>query len=253
MEKIKFLWKKERLDIYLVTHFNYSRSFFHHIIARGWVLVNGKKAKKSYKLKDGDEIQVDDLQRFLSSDVLKDLPFVDLEVKLEKDDYMVIYKPKWVLSHPNSIWDLRNPSVVWFLYHKFRELPSIWNFIRSGIIHRLDKDTDWFMIIVKTEKWLTYFKKLFQKKSLANTIEDKEKIPLKKFYKAKVNITELGRKFLDSIDEFPFYIEEIVIPKIPHYGDSKLWITKILSVKKWDKIKKDDETTDDKKETAELK
>lgn len=231
MEKITFSWKRERLDIFLVTHYNYSRNFFHHIIKRWWVLVNGNKAKKSYKLKDGDSIEIDDLQRFLSSDILKDLPFIDLEVKLEKEDYMVIYKPKWVLAHPNSVWDLRNPSVVWFLYHKFREFPSIWNFIRAGIIHRLDKDTDGFMIIVKTEKWLTYFKKLFQKKSLAEKIEDKEKVPLKKFYRAKVNITEIGKKFLDSIEEFPYYIEEMVEAKIP-YGEPKLWITKIFSVKK---------------------
>ncbi len=231
MEEIQFDWKKERLDIFLVNHFNYSRNFFHHIIARGGILVNGRVVKKSYKLKEGDKIQLDNLQRFLSSDILEDLPFIDLEIKFEKEDYLVIYKPKWVLSHPNSVWDLKSPSVVWFLYYKYKDLPSVGNFIRAWIIHRLDKDTDGFMIVVKTEKWLTYFKNLFNKKSMAKTIEEKEKISLKKYYKAKVNLTEKGKQFLEKIEKFPHYIQELVIPKVSYYGDPKIWITKILSVK----------------------
>lgn len=39
------------------------------------------------------------------------------------------------------------------------------NFIRAGLLHRLDKDTDGFMIIAKTEQGLAYFKELFQQKS----------------------------------------------------------------------------------------
>jgi 23S rRNA-/tRNA-specific pseudouridylate synthase len=31
-------------------------------------------------------------------------------------------------------------------------LPSVGNFIRAGLLHRLDKDTDGLMIIAKTEK-----------------------------------------------------------------------------------------------------
>jgi hypothetical protein len=45
------------------------------------------------------------------------------------------------------------------------------------------------MLIVKTEAGLKYFKDLFQKKSLADTIEEKESVPLKKFYKAQVLVT----------------------------------------------------------------
>gem|GEM_PF-3145034 len=66
---------------------------------------------------------------------------------------------------------------------------------------------------------------------MVDTIEEKEAIPLRKFYRAKVNITEKGRKFLEKIEEFPYYIEELVEAKIP-YGDAKMGITKILSVEK---------------------
>lgn len=101
------------------------------------------------------------------------------------------------------------------------------NFIRAWLLHRLDKETDGLMIVAKTEEWLAYFKKLFQAKSLATTIEEKEKVPLKKFYRAKVYVTTKGQKFLGEISP-PHIISQVVKPKVPYY-EPKLWITKITS------------------------
>ncbi len=229
---------KDRIDNYLSSHFSYSRNFFHHIIERKWILVNDKVIKKSYKLKQWDQIKIDNLERYLDNSFLKELPFIDIPIILEKEDYLVINKPKWVLSHPNSIWDMSAPSVVAFLYQKYKDLPSIWNFVRAWIIHRLDKDTDGLMIIIKTEKWLKYFKELFNQKSIygekfANweiTEEELENIPIKKHYKAVVNITKKWESFLNSI-ELPYFIKEIVKPKVPYPWKYKLWITKIEKVK----------------------
>ena len=44
----------------------------------------------------------------------------DIDVRLVKDDYMVIYKPKGVISHPNSVWDVQHPSVVGGVYRYMR-------------------------------------------------------------------------------------------------------------------------------------
>jgi 23S rRNA-/tRNA-specific pseudouridylate synthase len=41
-------------------------------------------------------------------------------------------------------------------------------------------------------------------------------------------LTETWKKFLESVKEFPFFIKEIVIPKIPHSLE-KMGITKIHS------------------------
>ncbi len=238
MEKIIYNESfKDRIDSYLSSYFSYSRNFFHHIIERWWVLVNWKKIKKSYKLKQWDEIQIDNLERYLDNSFLEELPFVDIPIILEKEDYLVINKPKWVLSHPNSIWDMSAPSVVAFLYQKYKNLPSIWNFIRAGIIHRLDKDTDGLMIIVKTEKWLKYFKELFNKKSIywekfakwEITEKELNKIPIKKYYKAKVNITKKWEEFLNNIS-LPYFIKEVVKPKVPYPWKYKIWITKIKEI-----------------------
>lgn len=235
MIKNIYNWEWERIDTRLAKEFDYSRSFFHHIIDRWWILVNGKTIKKSFKLKANDEVEIDDLERYLSNEILKESPNINIPIVYEKEDFLIIKKPKWVLTHPLSIRDVHSPSVVWFLYHRFKDLPSIWNFIRAGILHRLDKETDWLMIIAKTEKWLNHFKNLFDQKTIAENIEEKESTKIKKFYKAESELTPKWEIFLDSI-ELPFIIQEFVVPKVPN-ATKKMGITKILNFTKLDKKK----------------
>ena len=242
MERLKYLWAGDRIDSRLVSQFDYSRNFFQHIISRWGIQVNGKVIKKSYKLKNNDIVEIDDLSRYLSPIILDETPDIDIPIVLEKTDYLVINKPKWVLSHPNSIWDVSQPSVVWFLYHKYKDLPTVWNFIRAGLVHRLDKDTDGLMIIAKTEKWLAYFKELFQQKSgLVSESDDVElvekDIKFRKFYRATSEITALWDAFLEKIkDNLPYYIRENVVPKVPNCI-VKMWVTKILDFKvDWDLV-----------------
>lgn len=232
MHELIFDWPTERLDTWLTKQFTYSRNFFHHILSRDGILVNGKAAKKSLKLKPWDQVMIDDLERYLSPVLLEEAPNIDIPILKETTDYLVINKPKGVLSHPNSIWDVGKPSVVGFLYHHYKELPSIGNFIRAGLLHRLDKDTDGLMIIAKTEAWLQHFKKLFQEKSESETLESKAQVPLKKRYRALCEITPEGQIFLDKINsQLPFTISEIVKAKVPN-PQNKLWITQIQKIEK---------------------
>lgn len=234
MENIQLEYQgtgNERIDVFLSKQFPYSRNFFHHIIERGGVSINNKAAKKSLKLKNWDKITIDDLERYLSPIILEESPDIEIPILKEEDDYLVINKPKGVLSHPNSIRDISQPNVVWFLYHHYKNLPSIGNFIRAGILHRLDKDTDGLMIIAKTEKGLSHFKNLFMEKSSKDTIEEKNKTPLKKWYRCLCKQTPLWKNFLREINKkwLPYLIQETVIAKVPH-TTPKLWITQIESI-----------------------
>jgi 23S rRNA-/tRNA-specific pseudouridylate synthase len=49
---------------------------------------------------------------------------IPLDIKHETPDYLVLWKPAGVLSHPSSLRDLQTPSVVAFVYHQYRDLPS---------------------------------------------------------------------------------------------------------------------------------
>lgn len=232
MQKLIFEGESERIDTWLTKQFSYSRNFFHHILERKGVLVNGKVAKKSLKLKSWDQILIDELERYLSPIILEEAPKLDIPILKETADYLIINKPKGVLSHPNSIWDIAKPSVVWFLYHHYKNLPSIWNFIRAWLLHRLDKDTDGLMIIAKSEKGLEHFKALFKAKSESEALEEKKAVPLKKWYHATCELTPQGEAFLAAINEkLPFIISEEVRAKVPNCTP-KRGITQIEKIKK---------------------
>ncbi|MEI8008419.1 MAG: S4 domain-containing protein [bacterium] len=115
----------ERIDTRLSKEFSYSRNFFHHIITRGGVKVNHKVIKKSYQLKNNDQIEIDDVKRYLSPVILDEAPNIQIPVVCEKEDYLVINKPKDVLSHPKTVREIHEPSVVGFLYHTYKNLPTI--------------------------------------------------------------------------------------------------------------------------------
>ena len=231
MQEIIYEWKwGDRIDSRLSWNFSYSRNFFHHIIERGWIQVNGKVVKKSYKLKSSDKVEIDELERYLSPIILDEAEEIDIPIIREEEDYIILNKPKWVLSHPNSVWDAKKPSVVAFLYQHYKDLPSYGNFIRAGLVHRLDKDTDGLMIVAKTEKWLQHFKSLFQDKSESSSLEEKEATPLQKYYRATCEITPKWAEFLQEIEKvwLPYYIQETVIAKVSNCTP-KMWITKVFS------------------------
>ena len=230
MQEIIYGWKWwDRIDSRLSGQFSYSRNFFHHIIERWWIQVNEKIVKKSYKLKSWDKVQIDELERYLSPIILDEAEKIDIPIIREEEDYIILNKPKWVFSHPNSIRDAKKPSVVAFLYQHYKDLPSYGNFIRAGLVHRLDKDTDWLMIVAKTEKWLQHFKSLFQEKSESSSLEEKESTPLQKYYRTICEITPKWVEFLDEMKKIwlPYYIQETVVAKVPNCTP-KMWITKVL-------------------------
>lgn len=245
-------WQWERLDVYLTRVQWYTRNFFHRLLGRGdiqvfpadwWVNSSGKDEKqgqakkKSYHLKPGDRIHIVHPERYMESEVLAQAPAVPgVKILVEKPDYIVVHKPAWVLSHPNSVRWVEYPSVVWALYHHYKEMPSIGNFIRAWLIHRLDKETDGLMIIVKTERGLKHFQRLFARKSEAKTMEEKWAVPLQKSYRATSYVLPAGQKFLDGLQweswyNMPYTISMVVEPKVPFY-EPKLGITKIVQM--WD-------------------
>ena len=227
-QSIVYDWDPIRLDIYCSQYCAVTRNFIQHCIDQGSIQVNQHRVKKSYRLCQWDQIMIGDLQRFVDWWHLQECAWIDLEIKLQTKDYIVIYKPKWVLSHPTSIWDIWQPSVVWFLVHRFWQIPSIWPLIRAGLVHRLDKMTDGLMICVISERWLQHFNALFREKSQADMIEQKEQVRLHKYYHATCRPSVQWAKRIKQLS-YPYYIQSLVHAKIPHDRPDKMGITKILS------------------------
>jgi 23S rRNA pseudouridine1911/1915/1917 synthase len=137
----------QRLDAFLAAHVEgWSRSRLQRVIDDGDVLVNGRAAKSSYKLRVNDEIEADLSTLPPSTFLPEDIP---LEVVFEDDDLIVVNKPAGIVVHPAS--GASSGTLANALAFHFQKLSSAGGETRPGIVHRLDKDTSGLMVVAKTE------------------------------------------------------------------------------------------------------
>ncbi|EFW23921.1 RluA family pseudouridine synthase [Solobacterium moorei] len=138
---------KERLDKYLSSNTELSRTRVQQLADDGMIFVNGKVAKSSSKVVTGDEI---------SCDVPEDRPVdilpenIPLDILYEDHDIIVINKPKGMVVHP-APGNYSNTMVNALLYH-CKDLSGINGVIRPGIVHRIDKDTTGCIVACKNDK-----------------------------------------------------------------------------------------------------
>ena len=95
----KFLVSGEndvRLDVFLVEKTSFSRSYIKTLNDEGRILVNGKTQKAGYKLKIGDQIEIDEKEVEKISAEAEDIP---LEIVYEDDDMLVINKQVGLVVH----------------------------------------------------------------------------------------------------------------------------------------------------------
>lgn len=137
-----------RLDAYLAKgSLAPSRSFAAKMILEGRVLVNGRKAKPSSRLSEGDTVEVDMPERPAPCGIAAES--MDLVVVYEDEHLMVIDKPKGLAVHPGA--GRSSGTLVNALLGRPGSLSSIGGEERPGIVHRLDKDTSGLMMVAKTD------------------------------------------------------------------------------------------------------
>ncbi|MDP3792164.1 MAG: RluA family pseudouridine synthase [bacterium] len=96
-----------------------------------------------------------------------------MNIIYEDSNIIVINKPAGLITHQKNIDD-KQPSVVDWVIQNYPELKNVGEpFIasgaevtRTGIVHRLDKDTSGLMIIAKNNETFFYFKNLFQTRKI---------------------------------------------------------------------------------------
>ena len=156
--KIIVTENQERLDKYLANNTDNSRSTIIKMLECGFIRVNGKLEKASYKVKVNDCIELED--GFIEETNIKPVK-MDINIVYEDDDLMVVDKPSGLVVHPGS-GNYEN-TLVNGLMHYTQSLSDINGEERPGIVHRIDKDTSGLLVIAKNNKshaiLSDYFKK----------------------------------------------------------------------------------------------
>jgi 23S rRNA pseudouridine1911/1915/1917 synthase len=137
-----------RLDSALAEiHEPWTRSRVRKLIDEGHVVVNGKNTKASLKVRENDEIVVNEPAPVMLEAEAEDIP---LSILYEDEDLLVIDKPTNLVIHPAA----GNPkgTLVNALLHHCDDLSGIGGVYRPGIVHRLDKDTTGVLVVAKSDR-----------------------------------------------------------------------------------------------------
>lgn len=136
-----------RLDSFIASRLaDLSRTRIQRAIEDGDVLVNQHVAKSSYRLHDGDHIEIDLPEPPPVELIAEPIP---LDVVYEDNDLIVVDKPAGMVVHPGAGVD--SGTLANALAHHFNSLSGIAGRIRPGIVHRIDKDTSGLLVVAKND------------------------------------------------------------------------------------------------------
>lgn len=140
---------KIRLDSYIAKKDeSLSRSMIQKLLEENKIIVNGKAVKASYKVQEGDKIQIEIEP---PKEVKLEAQNIPIDIIYEDEDIIVVNKPKGLVVHPaNGNPDGTLVNAIMAICKD--SLSGIGGELRPGIVHRLDKDTSGLLIVAKNDK-----------------------------------------------------------------------------------------------------
>ena len=148
-----------RLDKVAASLFpDFSRTKIKKWIEEGRILINGDLSKPRDFAQENDEIEINPVEE---KKVSWDKEDINFDVIHEDNDFIIVNKHPGLIMHPGS--GCYNGTLANGLIFKY---PELVNLPRSGIVHRLDKDTSGVLLIARTEKFRNYFIQQMQERSV---------------------------------------------------------------------------------------
>lgn len=136
-----------RLDSFLASHLKeISRTRVQRAIVDGDILVNEHVSKPSYRLHEGDQIEID-LPEPPAVELIPEA--IPLDIVYEDDDLVVVNKPAGMVVHPGA--GIESGTLANALVYHFDELSGAAGKTRPGIVHRLDKETSGLLVVAKND------------------------------------------------------------------------------------------------------
>ena len=136
-----------RLDKYLMSNLDVSRSKAQKLIDNGNILVNGKKSRASYTVKLDDVIEVLSVEDEVIDIEAENIP---LDIIYEDEYLLVVNKPSGMVVHPGN-GNYNHTLVNALMYHCNNNLSMVNGNVRPGIVHRIDADTSGLLLVAKDD------------------------------------------------------------------------------------------------------
>ena len=151
-----------RLDEYIKTKYDMSRSKAQKLNDDNLILVNGEHKNNSYIVEDKDVIELIENKEYVPSKFKGEN--IPLDIVYEDEDIVIINKASGMVVHPAS-GNYENTLVNALIYRYNLDDTNV----RSGIVHRIDKDTSGLVIVAKNDKTLELLTEMFKNKQIKKT------------------------------------------------------------------------------------
>ena len=149
----------KRLDSYLASMIDVSRSKITKMIKNGNILLNDFKCKASDSINVGDRISYE----IIDEECLVEPENIPLDIVYEDDDVIVVNKPNGMVVHP-AVGNKTGTLVNALMYHS-KNLSSINGEFRPGIVHRIDAYTTGLLMVAKNDYAHEFLQKQLQDKT----------------------------------------------------------------------------------------
>jgi 23S rRNA pseudouridine955/2504/2580 synthase len=143
------------------------QSLIERTLRKGKILVNGKKAKSSYKIKINDEIKIyadidnDDKiikKKFSYLPSKKDYDLIKNNILFESEHYLVLNKPYNLAVQSGT----KTGKNIFDILKNYSET----EYLTPHLVHRLDAETTGILIISKTHKSAKFFSETFKNQTI---------------------------------------------------------------------------------------
>ena len=136
-----------RLDLFLVKSLpEFSRSRIQQLIRAGFVRIDGATTRPHHSVRSGNEVEVTEPP---PEKIQTEPEAILLTILYEDDDLIVINKASGMTVHPGA--GQGEHTLVNALLHHCSTLSGIGGKERSGIVHRLDKETSGCIVAAKND------------------------------------------------------------------------------------------------------
>jgi 23S rRNA pseudouridine1911/1915/1917 synthase len=155
----------QRIDQFLSGRVSYlSRSAVQRLIDDGLVRVNGKTTKASYKLKEGDRVEMVAPPEPVNELVPEPIP---LDIIYEDDHFLALNKQADLIVHPaRGRWTGTLVNGLVYYGRKWSTINGEW---RPGILHRLDRNTTGIMLVAKSDEAHWRLARQFENRTIQKT------------------------------------------------------------------------------------
>lgn len=135
----------QRLDVFLSERISeLTRSQIQKLIEAERVKVNGVVSKSNHRLKEGERVEIEYELPELEEIHPEDIP---LDIVYSDNTLLVVDKPSGMVVHPGA--GHRTRTLVNALLFHFPDIERVGPEERTGIVHRLDKETSGLMVIAR--------------------------------------------------------------------------------------------------------